>query len=58
MFYVFLHVLQEEQTYNEESEPHARPTEAQSLPAHTPRPRRNREHFATIRTASVVMTQL
>uniref|UniRef100_A0A4W6G6L2 non-specific serine/threonine protein kinase n=1 Tax=Lates calcarifer TaxID=8187 RepID=A0A4W6G6L2_LATCA len=35
------------------SEPHTRPTEPQSPPAHTPRPKRNREHFATIRTASL-----
>uniref|UniRef100_A0AAQ5YB01 non-specific serine/threonine protein kinase n=1 Tax=Amphiprion ocellaris TaxID=80972 RepID=A0AAQ5YB01_AMPOC len=33
--------------------PHNRPTEPQSPPAHTPRPKRNREHFATIRTASL-----
>uniref|UniRef100_A0AAQ5ZG20 non-specific serine/threonine protein kinase n=1 Tax=Amphiprion ocellaris TaxID=80972 RepID=A0AAQ5ZG20_AMPOC len=43
----------EEETRNEESEPHNRPTEPQSPPAHTPRPKRNREHFATIRTASL-----
>uniref|UniRef100_A0A7N6BAX4 non-specific serine/threonine protein kinase n=1 Tax=Anabas testudineus TaxID=64144 RepID=A0A7N6BAX4_ANATE len=35
------------------SEPHTRPTEPQSPPAQTPRPKRNREHFATIRTASL-----
>uniref|UniRef100_A0A672ZRU2 non-specific serine/threonine protein kinase n=1 Tax=Sphaeramia orbicularis TaxID=375764 RepID=A0A672ZRU2_9TELE len=33
--------------------PQTRPTEPQSPPAHTPRPKRNREHFATIRTASL-----
>uniref|UniRef100_A0A669DBH6 Serine/threonine-protein kinase TAO2 n=1 Tax=Oreochromis niloticus TaxID=8128 RepID=A0A669DBH6_ORENI len=32
---------------------HNQPTERQSPPPHTPRPRRNREHFATIRTASL-----
>uniref|UniRef100_A0AAX7VVF2 non-specific serine/threonine protein kinase n=1 Tax=Astatotilapia calliptera TaxID=8154 RepID=A0AAX7VVF2_ASTCA len=32
---------------------HNQPTEQQSPPPHTPRPRRNREHFATIRTASL-----
>lgn len=53
----FLRLFQEEQTYNQESEPHTQPTEPQSPPAHT-RPKRNREHFATIRTASVVITQL
>uniref|UniRef100_A0A665TGH3 non-specific serine/threonine protein kinase n=1 Tax=Echeneis naucrates TaxID=173247 RepID=A0A665TGH3_ECHNA len=45
--------LQEEETYIQESEPHNRPTEPQSPPAQTPRPKRNREHFATIRTASL-----
>lgn len=54
----FLHLSQEEQTYNQESEPHTQPTEPQSPPAQTPRPKRNREHFATIRTASVVIEQL
>lgn len=56
----FIHLLgkfQEEQTNNEETEPNNRPTEPQSQPAQTPRPKRNREHFATIRTASVVMTR-
>lgn len=52
MFWKF----QEEQTNNEETEPNNRPTEPQSQPAQTPRPKRNREHFATIRTASVVIT--
>uniref|UniRef100_A0A8C7KSA6 non-specific serine/threonine protein kinase n=1 Tax=Oncorhynchus kisutch TaxID=8019 RepID=A0A8C7KSA6_ONCKI len=44
-----------------ESEPNSRPpTEPQSPPAHTPRPKhhRNREHFATIRTASLVTRQM
>uniref|UniRef100_A0A4W5QPZ3 non-specific serine/threonine protein kinase n=1 Tax=Hucho hucho TaxID=62062 RepID=A0A4W5QPZ3_9TELE len=43
------------------SEPNSRPlTEPQSPPAHTPRPKhhRNREHFATIRTASLVTRQM
>uniref|UniRef100_A0A4W6G4P1 non-specific serine/threonine protein kinase n=1 Tax=Lates calcarifer TaxID=8187 RepID=A0A4W6G4P1_LATCA len=48
-----IHLKPEEETYNQESEPHTRPTEPQSPPAHTPRPKRNREHFATIRTASL-----
>uniref|UniRef100_A0A3B5B6D9 non-specific serine/threonine protein kinase n=1 Tax=Stegastes partitus TaxID=144197 RepID=A0A3B5B6D9_9TELE len=48
-----IHLKPEEETRNEESEPHNRPTEPQSPPAHTPRPKRNREHFATIRTASL-----
>ncbi|CDQ84401.1 unnamed protein product [Oncorhynchus mykiss] len=52
---------EEETTYREESEPNSRPpTEPQSPPAHTPRPKhhRNREHFATIRTASLVTRQM
>uniref|UniRef100_A0A672ZTG4 non-specific serine/threonine protein kinase n=1 Tax=Sphaeramia orbicularis TaxID=375764 RepID=A0A672ZTG4_9TELE len=48
-----IHLKPEEETYNQESEPQTRPTEPQSPPAHTPRPKRNREHFATIRTASL-----
>ncbi|KAM8853719.1 serine/threonine-protein kinase TAO1 [Synchiropus picturatus] len=42
----------------EPSEPHTRPAESQSPPAQTPRPKRNREHFATIRTVSVVTRQI
>ncbi|KAM7412910.1 hypothetical protein PAMA_020343 [Pampus argenteus] len=53
-----IHLKPEEETYNQESEPHTRPTEPQSPPAHTPRPKRNREHFATIRTASVLTRQI
>ncbi|KAI3354162.1 hypothetical protein L3Q82_018700, partial [Scortum barcoo] len=53
-----IHLKPEEQAYNEESEPHTRPTEPQSPPEHTPRPKRNREHFATIRTASVLTRQI
>uniref|UniRef100_A0AAQ4PDC7 non-specific serine/threonine protein kinase n=1 Tax=Gasterosteus aculeatus aculeatus TaxID=481459 RepID=A0AAQ4PDC7_GASAC len=45
-------------TYNEESEPNTRPTDPQTPPAQTPRPKRNREHFATIRTASVLTRQM
>lgn len=48
-------LFQEEQTYNQESKPHTEPTEPQSPPAQTPRQRRNRKDFATIRTASVVI---
>ncbi|KAM3616374.1 uncharacterized protein V6R79_016986 [Siganus canaliculatus] len=50
-----IHLKPEQETYNE-SQP--RPTEPQSPPAHTPRPKRNREHFATIRTASVLTRQI
>ncbi|XP_030599913.1 serine/threonine-protein kinase TAO1 isoform X1 [Archocentrus centrarchus] len=53
-----IHVKQGEETCNKESQPHNRPTEPQPAPAHTPRPRRNREHFATIRTASVLTRQI
>ncbi|KAF7669246.1 hypothetical protein LDENG_00209290 [Lucifuga dentata] len=53
-----IHLKPEEETYQEESEPHTRPAEPQSPPAHTPRPKRNREHFATIRTASLVTRQM
>uniref|UniRef100_A0A674A8X9 non-specific serine/threonine protein kinase n=1 Tax=Salmo trutta TaxID=8032 RepID=A0A674A8X9_SALTR len=56
-----IHLKPEETTYREESEPNSRPpTEPQSPPAHTPRPKhhRNREHFATIRTASLVTRQM
>ncbi|CAB1349002.1 unnamed protein product, partial [Coregonus sp. 'balchen'] len=57
-----IHLKPEEATtYREESEPNSRPpTEPQSPPAHTPRPKhhRNREHFATIRTASLVTRQM
>ncbi|KAM8768814.1 serine/threonine-protein kinase TAO1 isoform 1-T2 [Acanthopagrus schlegelii] len=53
-----IHLKPEEETYNEASEPNARPTEPQSQPTHTPRPKRNREHFATIRTASVLTRQI
>nr|XP_046245393.1 serine/threonine-protein kinase TAO1 [Scatophagus argus]XP_046245394.1 serine/threonine-protein kinase TAO1 [Scatophagus argus] len=53
-----IHLKPEEETYNQESESHTRPTEPQSPPAHTPRPKRNREHFATIRTASVLTRQI
>ncbi|XP_071352079.1 serine/threonine-protein kinase TAO1 [Trachinotus anak] len=53
-----IHLKPDEETYNQESEPHTRPTEPQSPPAQTPRPKRNREHFATIRTASVLTRQI
>ncbi|KAM4627880.1 serine/threonine-protein kinase TAO1 isoform 1-T2 [Polymixia lowei] len=49
---------EEEATYREDAEPNTQPTEPQSPPAHTPRPKRNREHFATIRTASLVTRQM
>lgn len=46
---------QEQETRKEESEPHGRgTTEPQAAPTQTQRTRRNREDFATIRTASAV----
>ncbi|XP_035291306.1 serine/threonine-protein kinase TAO1 isoform X1 [Anguilla anguilla] len=52
---------EEEESYPEDPEPHSRPSEPQSPPAQTPRQKphyRNREHFATIRTASLVTRQM
>ncbi|KAJ8267224.1 hypothetical protein GJAV_G00139990, partial [Gymnothorax javanicus] len=52
---------EEEESYQEEPEQHSRPSEPQSPPAQTPRQKhhyRNREHFATIRTASLVTRQM
>ena len=45
---------QEEEANHEDPESNPGQPESQSPPAHTPRPKRNREHFATIRTASLV----
>ncbi|XP_034025039.1 serine/threonine-protein kinase TAO1 [Thalassophryne amazonica] len=53
-----IHVKPEEQVNHEEVDPHTRQTETQSPPGQTPRPKRNREHFATIRTASLVTRQM
>ncbi|CAG6001300.1 serine/threonine-protein kinase TAO1 [Menidia menidia] len=53
-----IHLKPEQERRNEVTEPHNRPTETQSPPAHTPRPKRNREQFATIRTASVLTRQI
>ncbi|KAL3991703.1 toll-like receptor 2 [Sarotherodon galilaeus] len=53
-----IHVKQGEETCNQELQTQNQPTERQSPPPHTPRPRRNREHFATIRTASVLTRQM
>uniref|UniRef100_A0AAR2INW4 non-specific serine/threonine protein kinase n=1 Tax=Pygocentrus nattereri TaxID=42514 RepID=A0AAR2INW4_PYGNA len=51
--------LQEEEIYQEDSESPSQPSEAQSPPAQTPRRQyRNREHFATLRTASLVTRQI
>ncbi|KAL2096109.1 hypothetical protein ACEWY4_008257 [Coilia grayii] len=56
-----IHLRPEEESYQEEeSEPQSRPSEPpQSPPTQTPRKHlRNREHFATIRTASLVTRQI
>ncbi|XP_031429078.1 serine/threonine-protein kinase TAO1 isoform X2 [Clupea harengus] len=57
-----IHLKPASESYQEEEslEPQSRPSEpAQSPPAHTPRKHlRNREHFATIRTASLVTRQI
>uniref|UniRef100_A0A671NFT9 non-specific serine/threonine protein kinase n=1 Tax=Sinocyclocheilus anshuiensis TaxID=1608454 RepID=A0A671NFT9_9TELE len=54
-----LHIKPEEESYQEETEAQKQPTEPQSPPAQTPRRQyRNREHFATIRTASLVTRQI
>ncbi|XP_012678445.1 serine/threonine-protein kinase TAO1 [Clupea harengus] len=49
----------EEAGYREEPEPRSRPPEAQAAPIqHVRHKHRNREHFATIRTASLVTRQM
>lgn len=56
---ICLMCLKEEESYQEETEAQKQPTEPQSPPAQTPRRQyRNREHFATIRTASLVRARL
>uniref|UniRef100_A0A8C9R0W5 non-specific serine/threonine protein kinase n=1 Tax=Scleropages formosus TaxID=113540 RepID=A0A8C9R0W5_SCLFO len=48
------------ESYHDNPDPRSRPSEPQPPPAQTPRqkPYRNREHFATIRTASLVTRQM
>uniref|UniRef100_A0A672RJS1 Serine/threonine-protein kinase TAO2 n=1 Tax=Sinocyclocheilus grahami TaxID=75366 RepID=A0A672RJS1_SINGR len=54
-----IHIKPEEESYQDETEAQKQPTEPQSPPAQTPRRQyRNREHFATIRTASLVTRQI
>uniref|UniRef100_A0AAR2JFH8 non-specific serine/threonine protein kinase n=1 Tax=Pygocentrus nattereri TaxID=42514 RepID=A0AAR2JFH8_PYGNA len=54
-----IHIKPEEEIYQEDSESPSQPSEAQSPPAQTPRRQyRNREHFATLRTASLVTRQI
>lgn len=48
------HVQEEEESFSEQAAP-SQPSEPQQTPAQAPRKHfRNREHFATIRTASLV----
>ncbi|TRY98379.1 hypothetical protein DNTS_021801 [Danionella cerebrum] len=50
---------EEEEVYSEDPETRPRPAETQAVPAQPPqRKPRNREHFATIRTASLVTRQM
>uniref|UniRef100_A0A8C9VVU8 non-specific serine/threonine protein kinase n=1 Tax=Scleropages formosus TaxID=113540 RepID=A0A8C9VVU8_SCLFO len=52
---------QDEENYQDNPDPQSQPSEPQSPPAQAPRPKahyRNREHFATIRTASLVTRQM
>uniref|UniRef100_A0A8C1N9A3 non-specific serine/threonine protein kinase n=1 Tax=Cyprinus carpio TaxID=7962 RepID=A0A8C1N9A3_CYPCA len=51
---------EEEEVYPEDPETRPRPSEAQAAPAQPPQRKhhRNREHFATIRTASLVTRQM
>ncbi|CAL8353342.1 unnamed protein product [Lota lota] len=53
-----VHLKPEEEANHEDPESIPGQPESQSPPAHTPRPKRNREHFATIRTASLVTRQM
>lgn len=53
-----IHLKQDEEPANEKAEPQTRPTEPQSPAAQTQRPKRNREHFATIRTVSALTRQI
>ncbi|XP_073719264.1 serine/threonine-protein kinase TAO1 [Misgurnus anguillicaudatus] len=54
-----IHVKRDEETFQEDVETPRTPNEPQSPPAQTPRRQfRNREHFATIRTASLVTRQI
>ncbi|XP_028321372.1 serine/threonine-protein kinase TAO1 isoform X2 [Gouania willdenowi] len=53
-----IHLKPEEEKGSEASEPQNRPSEPQSAATQAPRPKRNREHFATIRTASVLTRQI
>ncbi|XP_058853927.1 serine/threonine-protein kinase TAO1 isoform X1 [Acipenser ruthenus] len=56
-----IHLRPDEECYRDDPDPQGRPSEPQSPPPQTPRHKshyRNREHFATIRTASLVTRQI
>ncbi|XP_030237727.1 serine/threonine-protein kinase TAO1 [Gadus morhua] len=53
-----IHLKPEEEANHEDPEANAGQPESQSPSVHVPRPKRNREHFATIRTASLVTRQM
>ncbi|KAL4647570.1 serine/threonine-protein kinase TAO1-like [Arapaima gigas] len=56
-----IHLKPEEESYQDNPDPQSQPSEPQSPPAQAPRSKahyRNREHFATIRTASLVTRQM
>uniref|UniRef100_A0A7N4NJ39 non-specific serine/threonine protein kinase n=1 Tax=Sarcophilus harrisii TaxID=9305 RepID=A0A7N4NJ39_SARHA len=56
-----IHLKPEEENYREEADPRTRASEPQSPPQQVSRQKshyRNREHFATIRTASLVTRQM
>uniref|UniRef100_A0A8C9TUH0 non-specific serine/threonine protein kinase n=1 Tax=Scleropages formosus TaxID=113540 RepID=A0A8C9TUH0_SCLFO len=56
-----IHLKPDEENYQDNPDPQSQPSEPQSPPAQAPRPKahyRNREHFATIRTASLVTRQM
>uniref|UniRef100_A0A8C9V070 non-specific serine/threonine protein kinase n=1 Tax=Scleropages formosus TaxID=113540 RepID=A0A8C9V070_SCLFO len=58
---IHLKHLPDEENYQDNPDPQSQPSEPQSPPAQAPRPKahyRNREHFATIRTASLVTRQM
>lgn len=59
LYYTVLSVQEEEESLSTEQAASSQPTEPQPAPAQAPRKHyRNREHFATIRTASLVRTCL
>lgn len=53
-----IHLKHDKEPDSEKAEPQTRPTEPQSPAVQTQRPKRNREHFATIRTVSALTRQI